>query len=81
MNSSNFKLIFILILIFIATLFIGQNTQIVTVNLLLKTYSMSVAIVVVSMLLIGILVGWFFKGNNNSKEKKTIEKVDAESSS
>jgi len=81
LNSSNFKLIFILILIFIATLFIGQNTQIVTVNLLLKTYSMSVAIVVVSMLLIGILVGWFFKGNNNSKEKKTIEKVDAESSS
>ncbi len=79
MNSSNIKLIFILILIFISTLFIGQNTQEVTVNLLFQTYSPSVAIVVVSMLIIGILVGWFFKGNNNSKEKKPIEKVNTES--
>ena len=79
MNSSNFKLIFILILIFISTLFIGQNTQEVTVNLLFQTYSTSVAIVVVSMLLIGILVGWFFKGNNNSNKKETIEKINTES--
>jgi len=72
-------LIFILILIFISTLFIGQNTQEVTVNLLFQTYSTSVAIVVVSMLLIGILVGWFFKGNNNSNKKETIEKINTES--
>ena len=78
MNNSNLKLFFILILIFISTLFVGQNTQIVTINVFLETYSMPVSIVVVSTLLIGILIGWFFKGNSNNKQKKTIEPEDPE---
>lgn len=70
MNSSNMKLVVILTLIFIATLFLIQNTQVVNINILVWTYYMSVSLVVVSTLIVGILVGWFFNSYLNHKKKK-----------
>ncbi len=61
LNNSNFKLFVILTLVIIATIFLVQNTQVVNINLLLWTYSISVSLAIVSMLIIGILVGWFLK--------------------
>ncbi len=70
MNNSNFKLIIILILILVATLFLVQNTQVVNISVIFWTYSMSVSIVVVSMLIVEILIGWFLKSYISYKNKK-----------
>lgn len=70
MNNANFKLVLILTLVFFATLFLIQNTQVVDINILIWTYSMSVSLVVVSILLTGILVGWFLKSYSVHKKKK-----------
>ncbi len=77
-NNSNFKLFVILMLVFIATIFLAQNTQVVKINLLLWSYSMSVSIAIVLMLIIGILVGWFFKSYLVHKKRKLTEKENAE---
>ncbi len=73
MNNSNFKLVFILTLILVAALFLVQNTQVVNINVIFWSYSMSVSIVVVSMLILGILIGWFLKSYISYKSKKSIE--------
>jgi len=75
MNNSNFKLILILILILVATLFLVQNTQVVDINVIFWTYSMSVSIAVVSMLIIGILIGWFLNSYITYKNKQS-QKMD-----
>ncbi len=74
LNNSNIKLISILTLILIATLFLVQNTQVVNIDFLFWTYSASVSVTIVVILLIGILVGWFSKGYINHKKKKSVEK-------
>ncbi len=73
MNNSNFKLIIILVLILVATLFLVQNTQVVNISVIFWTYSMSVSIVVVSMLIVGILIGWFLKSYITYKNKKVTD--------
>lgn len=73
MNNANFKLVAILTLIFLATLFLIQNTQVANINILIWTYSMSVSLVVVSILLIGVLVGWFLKSYSVHKKKKATK--------
>ena len=70
LNNSNFKLFVILTLVIIATIFLVQNTQVVNINLLLWTYSISVSLAIVSMLIIGILVGWFLKSYLAHKKKE-----------
>ncbi len=72
MNSPNFKLIAILTVIFMATLFLIQNTQVADINILIWTYSMSVSLVIVSILLIGILVGWGLKSYSVHKKKNAF---------
>ncbi len=74
LNNSNFKLFVILTLIIIATIFLIQNTQVVNINLLLWTYSISVSLAIVSMLIIGILVGWFLKSYFAHKKKRLSKK-------
>lgn len=73
MNNSNFKLIIILILILATILFLVQNTQVVNITVIFWTYSISVSIVVVSMLIVGILIGWFLKSYTSYKNRKSIE--------
>ncbi|MBU0474014.1 MAG: LapA family protein [Bacteroidetes bacterium] len=74
MNSSNFKLVLILALIFITTVFSGQNIQIININVLVWTYYMSVSIVIISMLIVGVLFGWFLKSYVNHQNKKVLVK-------
>jgi len=70
MNNSNFKLIIILFLILVATLFLVQNTQVVNISVIFWTFSMSVSIVIVSMLIVGVIIGWFLKSYITYKNKK-----------
>ncbi|MDA3814773.1 MAG: lipopolysaccharide assembly protein LapA domain-containing protein [Patescibacteria group bacterium] len=70
----------ILSLILIATLFLIQNTQVANITLLFWTYSLSVSLVVVLMLLIGILVGWFSKSYLDFKKKKNIKQENEDRS-
>ena len=71
MNNLNFKLIIILFLILVAALFLVQNTQVVDIRIIFWTYSMSVSIVIVLMLIVGILIGWFLRSYISYKNKKT----------
>ena len=71
MNSSNIKLIFILFLILIASVFLAQNTQVVNISIIFWKYSFSVSIVIVSMLIVGILIGWFLKSYISYKNNKS----------
>lgn len=71
MNNSNFKLIIILFLVLVTALFLVQNTQVVDISVIFWTYSMSVSIVIVSMLIVGILIGWFLRSYISYKNKKT----------
>jgi len=80
LNNPNFKLIIILSLIFITTVFLLQNTQVVNINVLIWTYYMSVSLIVISMLIVGILFGWFMKSYVNHKKKKKVEKQHVEES-
>jgi len=74
LNNSNFKLIFVLALILLTTIFLIQNTQVVNINVLIWTYYMSVSLIVISMLIVGILFGWFMKSYTNHKKKKQLAK-------
>lgn|GEM_PF-3052433 len=74
MNSSNFNFIVVLILVFVTTVFLLQNTQVINVNVLVWTYYTSVAIIIISMLFTGILFGWFMKGYSYHKNKKLMAK-------
>ena len=76
MKYTNLKLVLILLLIFLATLFLIQNTQVVKINILLWSYSMSVSIIIVSMLLFGVLIGWFLKSYTAYRNKKSAEVVE-----
>ncbi|PIQ10071.1 MAG: hypothetical protein COW71_03765 [Ignavibacteriales bacterium CG18_big_fil_WC_8_21_14_2_50_31_20] len=80
LNNPNFKLIIILALIFITTIFLLQNTQVVNINVLIWTYYMSVSLIVISMLIVGTLFGWFMKSYVNHKKKKKAEKQLVEES-
>ncbi|VAX29217.1 hypothetical protein MNBD_IGNAVI01-331 [hydrothermal vent metagenome] len=73
MDKQSFKLSSLLILIVIATIFLIQNTQVVQINLLFWNLSMSTAIMVVMLLVIGILIGWFLKGYLVHKKRKETE--------
>ena len=76
MNNSNIKLIIILFLILLASVFLVQNTQVVNIRIIFWNYSLSVSIVIVSMLIVGILIGWFLKSYisyKNNKSKVPIE--------
>ena len=76
MNNSNIKLIIILFLILVASLFLVQNTQVVNIRIIFWTYSLSVSIVIVSMLIVGILIGWFLKSYISYKKNKSKDLDD-----
>jgi uncharacterized integral membrane protein len=73
MDKQSFKLSSLLVLIVIVAIFLIQNTQVVQINLLLWNISMSAAILVVMLLVIGILIGWFLKGYLAHKKRKEQE--------
>lgn len=73
MSIQNIKLSTSLILVILATIFLIQNTQVVDINILFWTISMSGAIMVVSLLIIGVLIGWFLNGYLSNKKNKDSE--------
>ena len=73
MSIQNIKLSTTLILVICATVFLIQNTQVVDINVLFWTISMSGSIMVVSLLIIGFLIGWFLNGYLSNKKNKVSE--------
>jgi uncharacterized integral membrane protein len=55
----NFKLILILIIVGLAVIFITQNAAAVEVNFLLWSLSLSRALLIFFVLIIGMILGWF----------------------
>ena len=59
--KKNLRLIFILLIIILVTIFTIQNTEVVTVSFLWFDISMSRAIMVIALLLLGFIIGKFSK--------------------
>ena len=76
MNIQSFKLSTSLVLIILATIFLIQNTQVVQINIIFWAISMSAAIMVVTLLVVGILIGWFLNGYLSNKKSKILTNVD-----
>lgn len=70
MNIQSLKLSASLVLIVLATIFLIQNTQVVQINILFWPIAMSASIMVVMLLVIGILIGWFLNGYLSNKKNK-----------
>lgn len=70
MNIQSIKLSTSLILVVLASIFLIQNTQVVEINIFFWSISMSRAIMVVMLLVVGILIGWFLNGYLSHKKKK-----------
>ena len=73
MNIQSYKLSTSLVLIILATVFLIQNTQVIQINVLFWTFSMSAAIMVVMLLVTGILIGWFLYGYLSNKKNKEAD--------
>jgi len=55
----NYKLIFILILVGLAVIFIIQNVAVVEIQFLLYSIQMSRSLLMFLLLAMGIIIGWF----------------------
>jgi len=55
----NFKIGLIAILALVALIFLAQNIEVVTVSILLWEISMSLAVMIFFLTLIGFMIGWF----------------------
>ena len=74
----NFKIFSILTLIILAAIFITQNVTVVEVNLFFWQVTISRALLIVINLLIGFLLGWFFKSYTGYKKTKSIKPLGKE---
>lgn len=59
----NLKLISVLVLIALASIFVVQNADVVELRFLFWTMAMSRALMFVFLILIGIVVGWLLRGH------------------
>ena len=73
MNIQSYKLSTSLVLIILATVFLIQNTQVIQINVLFWTFSMSASIMVVMLLVTGILIGWFLYGYLYNKKSREVD--------
>lgn len=58
----NYKLIFILLLIALAVLFVVQNIAAVEIQFLFWAVQISRALLIFLLLAVGITIGWFLRG-------------------
>ncbi len=70
----NLKLFTLLALISLTSIFIVQNTDVVELRFLFWTMDMSRALMVVFLMLIGVVIGWFLHGH--MLHKKQSNKMD-----
>jgi len=59
---NKFKAYFSVLLLLVVTVFVIQNTAIVELTLLLWTVSLPRSVVVFSVLLVGVVLGWLWHG-------------------
>ena len=64
------KLILTLALVFLMTVFVLQNTTVVEIRFLFWTLSMSRALLIVVLLLIGVILGWMARSFGLMRRKK-----------
>ena len=66
----SFKLIYLLVLAGMVTVFVFQNTAVVEVRFLLWTVAMSRALLIIVLLTIGIALGWLLHGVRTRRRRK-----------
>lgn len=66
----SFKLIYLLALAGMVTVFVFQNTAVVEVRFLLWTVAMSRALLIIVLLTIGIALGWLLHGVRTRRRRK-----------
>lgn len=69
----NFKLIFSLILIGMAVLFVVQNVAVVEIQFLAWSISLSRSILIFGVLAIGVVIGWLLHSFSNHEGKSRKE--------
>ena len=70
MNKTHPKLIVSIIIAVLVIIFMFQNSETVQIHLFFWTISMSRAIMVSSLLIAGILIGWFLNSYFSTKNTK-----------
>jgi uncharacterized integral membrane protein len=75
-NTMNFKLILILIIACLTVIFITQNVAAVDVTFLIWSISMSRALLIFFVLMIGFVLGWFLHSYLTYRRSKD-EPIDA----
>ena len=68
----NIKLILFLILASLAVIFITQNVAVVEVSFLFWSVSMSRALLIFFLLMIGFVLGWFLHGYLSYRNSKDV---------
>jgi lipopolysaccharide assembly protein A len=76
-EKMNLKLILILIFVGLVVIFITQNTAVVDVSFLFWNVSMSRALLIFFLLLIGIALGWFLHSYLSYRKSKDESDGDA----
>ena len=66
----SFKLILTLLLSIIIAVFIFQNTTVVEIRFLFWTVSMSRALLILTMLVIGMVLSWLLQGYLSLRRKR-----------
>jgi len=66
----NFKIIGVVILAVLSLIFVAQNIDVVTVRFLFWEISMSRAVLIFFILLIGFIIGWFLNSYLSYRKDK-----------
>ncbi|WEV71567.1 LapA family protein [Lactobacillus sp. ESL0785] len=70
-KKQQIKLIFSLILLLLAVIFVVLNTNPVAISFGFFAVKLPLIIVLVVMLIIGVLIGWFWGANKHKQSKKS----------
>jgi len=66
----NYKVGILAVLALILLIFLAQNIEVVTVNFLIWEISMSLAVMIFFLLLIGLMIGWLMHGYLSYRKDK-----------
>lgn len=71
------KVIILLIIVFLFTIFVSQNTEVITINVLLWTFQMSLIVIMSLTGLFGVLIGFIIASMASSSQKKKQKMKEA----
>ena len=69
MKKLNYKQIISLILAVVTIIFILQNIAVVEIHFLFWTFAISRTVLIFSVLLIGIIIGWLLRSGSVNRKK------------